>query len=46
MEANLVAPETILAASFRILRRSLDSYCVQLFYTTSAYSRNGRKSEK
>ena len=46
MEANLVAPETILAASFGILLRSFDSYCVQLFQTTSAYSRNGSISEK
>ena len=46
MEANLVASETSLATSFGILLRSFDSYCVQLFHTTSAYSRNGRISEK
>ena len=37
MEANLVAPVTILAASFWILSNSFDSYCGQLFHTTSAY---------
>ena len=46
MEANLVAPVTILAASFWILSNSFDSYCVQLFHTTSAYSRSGRINEK
>ena len=39
MEAKFVA---ILAASFWNLSNSFDSYCVQLFHTTSAYSRNGR----
>ena len=39
MEANLVAPVTILAASF-------DSYCVQLFHIKSAYSSSGRRNEK
>ena len=42
MEANLVAPVTILAASFWNLSYLLDSYCVQLFHTMSAYiSANG-----
>ena len=46
MEANLVAPETSLETSFKILLRSFDLYCLQLFHTTSAYSRNGCISEK
>ena len=46
MEANLVAPVTILAASFWILSNSFDSYHVQLFHTTLAYSSSGRKNEK
>ena len=46
MEANLVAPVTILADLFWILSDSFDSYCVQLFHTTSAYSRSGRIKEK
>ena len=46
MEANLVAPVTILAASFWILCNSFDSSCVQLFYTPSAYSSSGRINEK
>ena len=46
MEANLVAPVTILAALFWILSNSLDSYCVQLFHTTSAYSGSGRINDK
>ena len=46
MGANLVAGVTILAASFWILSNSFDSYCVQLFDTTSAYSRSGRIKEK
>ena len=37
MEANLVAPVTILAGSFWILSNSFDSYCVLLFHTMSAY---------
>ena len=39
IEVNLVAPVTILAASF-------DSYCVQLYHTKSAYSSSGRINEK
>ena len=46
MEANLVAPTTILAASFWILSNLFDSYCVQLFHTTSVYSSSGRMNEK
>ena len=46
MEAHLVAPVTILEASFWILSRSFDSYCVQLFHITSTYSRSGPKNEK
>ena len=46
MEANLVAPVTILEASFWILSNSFYSYCVQLFYTSSAYSSSGRMNEK
>ena len=46
MEANLVAPVTILAYSFWILSNSFDSYYVQLFHTASAYSSSGRVKEK
>ena len=46
MEAGLVAPVTILSASFWILSRSFYSYCVQVFQTSSAYSRSGRINEK
>ena len=46
MEANLVAPVTILAASFWILFNLFFSYCVQLYHTTSAYSSSGRINEK
>ena len=46
MEANLVAPETILAASLWILSRSFDSYCLQLSQTASANSKSGRINEK
>ena len=46
MEANLVVPVTILAATFWILFNSFDSYCVQLLHTTSAYSRSGSVNEK
>ena len=46
MEANLFAPVTFLAASIWILSKSFDSYCVQLFHTTSAYSRSGGVNEK
>ena len=46
MDANLFAPVTILAASFWILSYSFDTYCVQLFHTTSAYSNSGRINEK
>ena len=46
MEANLVAPVTILAASFRILSYSFDSYSVQLFHTPSVYSSSGRINDK
>ena len=46
MEAYLVTPVTNLAASFWILSNSFDSYCVQLFHITSAYSSSGRIKEK
>ena len=42
IETNFVAPVTIRAASFCIFSRSSDSYLVQLFQTTSAYSKSGR----
>ena len=46
MEANLVAPVTILALSFWVLSKLGDSYCVQLFHTTSAFSNSGQINEK
>ena len=46
MEAKFVARVTILTASFWILSNSFDSYCVQLFHTTSAYSSSGRINDK
>ena len=42
IETNFVAPVTIRAASFWIFSSFFDSYCAQLFHTTSAYSNKGR----
>ena len=46
IEASLVAPVTILAASFWIMQKSFELYCVQLFHTASAYSRVVHINEK
>ena len=40
-ETSLVAPVAIRAASICIFSSALISYCVQLSYTTSAYSKTG-----
>ena len=46
IETNFVAPVTIRGASFCNFSRSSNSYFVQLFHKTSAYSKSGCTKEK